>query len=98
MGFAAHENDRDAFEMQPLNYEDLSEEAKQLIQQHVPGAGASNLDHSQQSSAALALKSLLVKVQTSIYSMKSQTIMKTTNNQLQWNHHRRRHLQEKTRS
>lgn len=52
VGFAAHENDRDAFEMQPLNYEDLSEEAKQLIQQHVPGAGASNLDHSQQSSAA----------------------------------------------
>ena len=61
MGFAAHENDRDAFEMQPLNYEDLSEEAKQLIQQHVPGAGASNLDHSQQSSAAPSTEITLVK-------------------------------------
>ena len=52
VGFAAHENDRDAFEMQPLNFEDLSEEAKQLIQQHVPGAGTNSLSHSQQSSAA----------------------------------------------
>ena len=52
-----HENDRDAFEMQPLMNYGLSEEAKQLIQQHVPVL-ALMLDHSQQSSAALALKSL----------------------------------------
>ncbi|KAI3406577.2 PRM10 [Candida oxycetoniae] len=38
VGFAESENDRDAIEMKPIaNFEDLSEEAKQLIRQHLPG-------------------------------------------------------------
>ncbi|CAI5760240.1 unnamed protein product [Candida verbasci] len=35
VGFAINENDRD-IEMKPINYDDLSEEAKQLIHQHIP--------------------------------------------------------------
>ncbi|KAL6450502.1 hypothetical protein SBY92_004709 [Candida maltosa Xu316] len=38
VGFAANENDRDGIELQPLNFDSLSEEAKQLIHQHIPNA------------------------------------------------------------
>ncbi|KAI5949363.1 PRM10 [Candida jiufengensis] len=50
VGFAEHENDRDeAIEMRPIaNYEELSEEAKKLIHQHVPEA----MLHSRDSSVA----------------------------------------------
>ncbi|CAK9442315.1 uncharacterized protein LODBEIA_P60580 [Lodderomyces beijingensis] len=52
VGFAEKENDRDAIEMQPISLEELSEEAKALIGQHLPPGLLHSADQSMQNSSA----------------------------------------------